>query len=133
MDDKIYEFYILDPRADVIRRTNYSVSSPKGRHKIFRGTVEDFQKVEELYGELWAKVIDNQLGLLGDEHAGVLTDDPILQNWEGAEIIAIYFDTKVEFYEFYYLGDGKLEAVPTDQGETFGVTESAIYYDEDGM
>lgn len=129
MTDKIYEFYILDPRADVIRRTNYSVSSPKGRHKIFRGTVEDFQKVEELYGELWAKVIDNQLGLLGDEHAGVLTDDPILQNWEGATVVAVDHND----IEYWYLGDGDLEAVPTEQGETFGVTESAIYYDKDGM
>ena len=109
MKDRIYEFYILDPRADVIRRTNYTVSSPKGRHKIFRGTVEDFQKVEELYGELWAKVIDSQLGLLDDEHAGELTDDPILQNWEGADIIAIDLTTKVEFW---YLGDGELEPKP---------------------
>ena len=115
MTDRIYEFYILDPTGETVRKTDYSVSSPKGRHKIFRGTVEDFQKVEELYGELWGKVIDSQLGLLGDEHAGVLTDDPILQNWEGAEIIAVYFDTKVEFYEFYYLGNGDLEAVPNDE------------------
>ena len=35
MTDRIYEFYISDPTGS--------------RHKIFRGTVEDFQKVEELY------------------------------------------------------------------------------------
>ena len=109
MTDRIYEFYILDPPGDETRKTNYSVSSPKGRHKIFRGTVEDFQKVEELYGELWGMVIDSQLGLLGDEHAGVLTDDPILQNWEGGDITAVDFTTEVEFW---YLGDGELEPKP---------------------
>ena len=98
MTDRIYEFYILDPTGS--------------RHKIFRGTVKDFQKVEELYGELWGEVIDSQLGLLGDEHAGVLTDDPILQNWEGAELIAVEFDTKKEFW---YLGDDILEPIPTDE------------------
>jgi len=108
MTDRIYEFYILDPTGETVRKTDYTVSSPKGRHKIFRGTVEDFQKVEELYGELWGKVIDSQLGLLGDEHAGVLTDDPILQNWEGADIIAIdHLDI-----EYWYLGEGDLEAIP---------------------
>lgn len=107
MTDKIYEFYILDPASDAIRKTNYSVSSPKGWHRIFRGMVEDFQKVEELYGELWASVIDNQLGLI-EEHAGELTDDPILQNWEGAEIIAIDSITKLGFW---YLGDGNLEPI----------------------
>ena len=109
MTNRIYEFYLIDPIGTETRKTNYSVSSPKGRHKMFKGTVEDFQKVEELYGELWAKVIDSQLGLLDDEHAGVLTDDPILQNWEGAEITAVDSITKVAFY---YLGDGELEPKP---------------------
>jgi len=95
MTDRIYEFYVLDPTGS--------------RHKIFRGTVEDFQKVEELYGELWGKVIDSQLGLLGDEHAGVLTDDPILQNWEGVDITAVDFTTKVEFW---YIGNAELEPKP---------------------
>ncbi len=130
MTNRIYKFYLLDPiGSSETRKTNYTVSSPKGRQLMFKGTVEDFQKVEELYGELWAKVIDNQLGLI-DKHAGELTNDWILQNWEGAEIIAVEFDTKKEFW---YLGDDILEPIPTDQGETFGVTESAIYYDEDGM
>lgn len=130
MTDKIYEFYVLDPTGETVRKTDYTVSSPKGRHKMFRGTREDFLKVVDLYSDLWDAVMDSQLGLLGDEHAGVLTDDPILQNWEGAEIIAVEFDTKKEFW---YLGDDILEPIPTDQGETFGVTESAVYYDEDGM
>ena len=119
MTDRIYEFYLIDPTGDETRKTNYSVSSPKGRHKIFRGTVEDFQKVEELYGELWAKVIDNQLGLLDDEHAGELTDDPILQNWEGADIIAkeLFITTILDHVdiEYWYLGNGDLEAIPTDE------------------
>ena len=119
MTDRIYEFYLIDPTGYETRKTNYSVSSPKGRHKIFRGTVEDFQKVEELYGELWAKVIDNQLGLLDDEHAGELTDDPILQNWEGADIIAkeLFITTILDHVdiEYWYLGNGDLEAVPNDE------------------
>ena len=49
--------------------------------------LEDFLKVVDIYSDLWDAVMDSQLGLLGDERAGVLTDDPILQNWEGAEII----------------------------------------------
>lgn len=109
MTNRIYKFYLLDPiGSSETRKTNYTVSSPKGRQLMFKGTVEDFQKVEELYGELWAKVIDNQLGLI-DKHAGELTNDWILQNWEGAEITAVDSITKVEFY---YLGDGKLEPKP---------------------
>ena len=112
MTDRIYEFYLVDPTEAAIktRKTNYTISSPKGRQLMFKGTVEDFQKVEELYGELWTKVIDNQLGLI-DRHAGELTNDWILQNWEGAEIIAIDHND----IEYWYLGDGKLEAVPTDE------------------
>ena len=110
MTDRIYKFYLVDPIGVETRKTNYTVSSPKGRQLMFKGTVEDFQKVEELYGELWAKVIDNQLGLI-DKHAGELTNDWILQNWEGAEIIAIdHLDI-----EYRYLGDGDLEAIPADE------------------
>ena len=63
MTDKIYEFYIVD--------------TTESRHKMFRGTRYDFLKVVDLYSDLWDAVMDSQLGLLGDEHAGVLTDDPI--------------------------------------------------------
>ena len=56
-------------------------------------------------------MIDSQLGLLGDEYAGVLTDDPILQNWEGAEIIAVDHLN----IEYWYLGNGDLEAVPNNE------------------
>ena len=55
MTDTIYKFYLLDPIGSIeTRKTNYTVSSPKSRQLIFKGTVEDFQKVEEIYGELWA-------------------------------------------------------------------------------
>ena len=98
MTDRIYEFYILDPTGS--------------RHKIFRGTVKNFQKVEELYGELWGEVIDSQLGLLGDEHAGVLTDDPILQNWEGVDITAVDFTTCL-LYTSPSPRDGLLSRMPS--------------------
>ena len=111
MTDTIYKFYLLDPIGSIeTRKTNYTVSSPKGRQLMFKGTVEDFQKVEELYGELWAKVIDNQLGLI-NRHAGELTSDWILQNWEGAEIIAVDHND----IEYWQLGNGDLEAVTTDE------------------
>ena len=111
MTDKIYKFYLLDPIGSIeTRKTNYTVSSPKSRQLIFKGTVEDFQKVEELYGELWAKVIDNQLALI-DKHAGELTEDWVIQNWEGATVVAVDHND----IEYWYLGNGDLEAVPTDE------------------
>ena len=76
MTDRIYEFYLIDPTGDETRKTNYSVSSPKGRHKMFRGTREDFLKVVDLYSDLWDAVMDSQLGLLGDEHAGGINGRP---------------------------------------------------------
>ena len=111
MKEKIYEFYVLDPSAEATERrsTNYWVAAPKdGRHKMFRGTLKDFDKVVDLYSDLWDAVMDSQLGLLGDEHAGVLTDDPILQNWEGAQIIAICKEDKSESW---YLDESKLELI----------------------
>ena len=117
MTEKIYEFYVLDPSAEATERrsTNYWVASPKnGRHKIFRGTLKDFDKVVDLYSNLWDAVMDSQLGLLGDEHAGVLTDDPILQNWEGAQIIAIGREERhgvTQVTESWYIDRGELSLI----------------------
>ena len=86
-------------------------------YKLFRGTVSDFEKVEQLYEKLWASVIDSQLGLstrqrlLSEEPAKELTDDPILLQWEGAEIIA---EDTTTYEQYWYLGDGKLKSIGTE-------------------
>ena len=94
--DTIYDFYVE--------------SKPKEIYiMMFKGTLKDFQKVEQLYGELWYNVIDKQLGLL-DFNNGYpvdsLTDDPILLNWEGCDKTATNVTTKANYH---YLGDGILE------------------------
>tara|TARA_Y100001973_G_C5134384_1_gene299508 strand:- start:51 stop:371 length:321 start_codon:yes stop_codon:yes gene_type:complete len=75
---------------------------------MFKGTVDAFQKVEQLYAELWYNVIDKQLGLLNFDNGyqvDALTDDSILLQWEGCDIEAIDLQTQTIYY---YLGDGKL-------------------------
>lgn len=92
---------------------NFYLSTNGGKPILmFKGTLSAFQKVEQLYAELWCNVIDNQLGLLNfDRHgyqADALTDDPILLQWEGCDIEAIDLQTQTIYY---YLGDGILEKV----------------------
>ena len=97
MDDKIYNFYL---------NTNEHTYEPI---LMFKGTLSAFEKVEQLYGELWFNVIDNQLGLLNFDNGypvDSLTDDPVLLKWEGSDIEAIDIETKKMFW---YLGDGILE------------------------
>lgn len=96
--DELYDFYI---------RRDEEVPA----YKLFRGTVSDFEKVEQLYEKLWASVIDSQLGLLSEEPAKELTDDPILLQWEGAEIIA---EDTTTYEQYWYLGDGKLKSIGTE-------------------
>ena len=96
-DDKIYNFYL---------NTNEHTYEPI---LIFKGTLSAFEKVEQLYGELWFNVIDNQLGLLNFDNGypvDSLTDDQVLLKWEGSDIEAIDIETKKMFW---YLGDGILE------------------------
>jgi hypothetical protein len=50
--DTIYNFYL---------NTNEHTYEPI---LMFKGTLSAFEKVEQLYEELWFNVIDNQLGLL---------------------------------------------------------------------
>ena len=95
--EELYDFYI---------RRDEEVPA----YKLFRGTVSDFEKVEQLYEKLWASVIDSQLGLLSEEPAKELTDDPILLQWEGAEIIA---EDTTTYEQYWYLGDGKLKLIGT--------------------
>ena len=100
--EELYDFYI---------RRDEEVPA----YKLFRGTVSDFEKVEQLYEKLWASVIDSQLGLLGIgmpiESVKELTDDPILLQWEGAEIIA---EDTTTYEQYWYLGDGKLKSIGTE-------------------
>ena len=90
--NELYDFYIRGQEELPVR-------------KMFRGTVSDFEKVEKLYEELWSKVIDAQLSL-----GTPLTEDEILLSWEGGEIIAEHITT---YEQYWYLGDGKLEAIGT--------------------
>ena len=96
--EELYDFYI---------RRDEEVPA----YKLFRGTVSDFEKVEQLYEKLWANVIDAQLGLLSEEPAKELTDDLILLQWEGAEIIA---EDTTTYEQYWYLGDGKLKSIGTE-------------------
>jgi hypothetical protein len=97
--DTIYNFYL---------NTNEHTYEPI---LLFKGTLSAFEKVEQLYGELWFNVIDNQLGLL-NFHNGYpvdsLTDDPVLLKWEGSDIEALDLQTQKIYY---YLGDGILDKV----------------------
>jgi hypothetical protein len=98
-EDTIYNFYLS---------TNEHTYEPI---LMFKGTLSAFQKVEQLYGELWFNVIDKQLGLLNFDNGypvDSLTDDPILLKWEGSDIEAIDLQTQTIYY---YLGDGVLNDV----------------------
>ena len=97
--DTIYNFYL---------NTNEHTYEPI---LLFKGTLSAFQKVEQLYGELWFNVIDNQLGLLNFDNGypvDSLTDDPVLLKWEGSDIEALDLQTQKIYY---YLGDGILDKV----------------------
>ena len=97
--DTIYNFYL---------NTNEHTYEPI---LLFKGTLSAFQKVEQLYGELWFNVIDKQLGLLNFDNGypvDSLTDDPVLLKWEGSDIEALDLQTQKIYY---YLGDGILDKV----------------------
>ena len=97
--DTIYNFYL---------NTNEHTYEPI---LMFKGTLSAFQKVEQLYGELWFNVIDKQLGLLNFDNGypvDSLTDDPVLLKWEGSDIEALDLQTQKIYY---YLGDGILDKV----------------------
>jgi len=97
--DTIYNFYL---------NTNEHTYEPI---LMFKGTLSAFQKVEQLYGELWFNVIDKQLELLNFDNGypvDSLTDDPVLLKWEGSDIEALDLQTQKIYY---YLGDGILDKV----------------------
>ena len=90
---------------------NFYIVSNDTKIHMFKGTLDDFEKVEQLYAELWLNVIDNQLDLIYSEDAydvSKLTSDPVLLNWEGSDIEAYPLNNE---NAYYYLGDGKLETI----------------------
>ena len=100
MKNQVYDFYL---RRD----------EEEPAYKLFKGTLTDFRKVEALYEELRAKVIDSHtLGILEvtilEE---TLSDDPILLQWEGGEIIAENITTHEQHW---YYGNGVLNAIGTE-------------------
>ena len=81
----------------------------------YSATLTQATRVVEWYDKLWREIVDKQLDNLDRdfEHVSIdaLTDDVILQNWEGSEILAfsrfddtvLYFDGKEgeEWKKFY--------------------------------
>ena len=105
MKNQVYDFYL---RRD----------EEEPAYKLFKGTLTDFRKVEALYEELRAKVIDSHLGILElyDSNCAfdleeTLSDDPILLQWEGGEIIAENITTHEQHW---YYGNGVLNAIGTE-------------------
>ena len=90
---------------------NFYIVSNDTKIHMFKGTLDDFEKVEQLYAELWLNVIDNQLDLIYFDNGydvSKLTSDPVLLNWEGSDIEAYPLNNE---NAYYYLGDGKLETI----------------------
>jgi len=90
---------------------NFYIVSNDTKIHMFKGTLDDFEKVEQLYAELWLNVIDSQLDLIYFDNGydiSKLTSDPVLLNWEGSDIEAYPLNNE---NAYYYLGDGKLETI----------------------
>ena len=93
-----------------------SVGDPKSYLLMYKAVLTQATRVVEWYDKLWREIVDEQLDNLDRdfEHIGInaLTDDVILQNWEGSEILAfsqfddsvLYHDGKEgeEWKEFYH-------------------------------
>ena len=58
----------------------------------YSATLTQAPRVVEWYDKLWREIVDEQLDNLDRdfEHVGIdaLTDDLVLQNWEGSEVLA---------------------------------------------
>ena len=94
----------------------------------YSATLTQATRVVEWYDKLWREIVDKQLDNLDRdfEHVSIdaLTDDVVLQQWEGSEILAfsrfddsvLYFDGSegeewIRFYgsqkDWVEVGDGK--------------------------
>ena len=98
MKNKIYDWYL---RRD----------EEEPAYKLFRGTLTDFREVAALYEKLRDKVIDSHLGIQDyNILEETLSDDAILLQWKGSEIIVEDIDT---YEQYWYYGNGVLNAIGT--------------------
>ena len=70
----------------------------------YSATLTQATRVVEWYDKLWREIVDEQLDNLDRdfEHVGIdaLTDDLVLQNWEGSEVLAFSrFDDTVLYFD----------------------------------
>ena len=70
----------------------------------YSATLPQATRVVEWYDKLWREIVDEQLDNLDRdfEHVGIdaLTDDLVLQNWEGSEVLAFSrFDDTVLYFD----------------------------------
>ena len=77
-----------------------SVGDPKSYTLMYKAALTQATRVVDRYESLWSTVIDSQLDNLDRDFVHIsidaLTDDVILQNWEGSEILAFSrFDDNV--------------------------------------
>ena len=80
-----------------------SVGDPKSYTLMYKAALTQATRVVDRYESLWSTVIDSQLDNLDRDFVHIsidaLTDDVILQNWEGSEILAFsQFDDTILFY-----------------------------------
>ena len=70
----------------------------------YSATLTQATRVVEWYDKLWREIVDEQLDNLDRdfEHVSIdaLTDDLVLQNWEGSEVLAFSrFDDTVLYFD----------------------------------
>jgi len=84
-----------------------SVGDPKSYLLMYKAALTQATRVVEGYDKLWREIVDEQLDNLDRdfEHIGIdaLTDDVILQKWEGSEILAFsQFDDTILYCDGAY-------------------------------
>ncbi len=77
-----------------------SVGDSESYTLMYKATLTQATRVVDRYESLWSTVIDSQLDNIDPDFLHIridaLTDDVILQNWEGSEILAFSrFDDNV--------------------------------------
>ena len=80
-----------------------SVGDSESYTLMYKATLTQATRVVDRYESLWSTVIDSQLDNIDPDFVNIridaLTDDVILQNWEGSEILAFSrFDDSVLYY-----------------------------------
>ena len=80
-----------------------SEGDPESYTLMYKSTLTQATRVVDRYESLWSTVIDSQLDNIDSDFVNIsidaLTDDVILQNWDGCEILAFSrFDDTVLYY-----------------------------------